>query len=194
MNRLLLAAALFAGFAGAAQAAKYDIDARHTQVFFTYNHFGYSNISGRFTEVTGTFDFDAKDPTKSSIEVQLPISSVSTGVAKMDEHLRSPDMFDEAQFPTASFKSTKVTSAGGNKLKVAGDLTIHGVTKPVTIAVELVGVNADPWGGTRVGLDGKTEISRKDFGLTWNAALETGGVLVGKDVTITLDLQGSLQA
>lgn len=164
MNRLLLAAALFAGFAGAAQAAKYDIDARHTQVLFTYNHFGYSNITGRFTEVSGTFDFDAKDPTKSSIEVQLPISSVSTGVVKMDEHLRSPDMFDEAQFPTASFKSTKVTSAGGNKLKVAGDLTIHGVTRPVVLDVT-VNSTAPKRDTPAAGFDATTTIKRSDFGV-----------------------------
>lgn len=162
MKRLLLAVALFAGIAGAAQAAKYDIDARHTQVFFTYNHFGYSNITGRFTEVSGTFDFDAKDPTKSSIEVQLPISSVSTGVVKMDEHLRSPDMFDEAQFPTASFKSTKVTSAGGNKLKVAGDLTIHGVTRPVVLDVT-VNSTAPKRDTPAAGFDATTTIKRSDF-------------------------------
>lgn len=166
MNRLLLAAALFAGFAGAAQAAKYDIDARHTQVLFTYNHFGYSNITGRFTEVSGTFDFDAKDPAKSSIEVQLPISSVSTGVVKMDEHLRSPDMFDEAQFPTASFKSTKVTSAGGNKLKVAGDLTIHGVTRPVVLDVT-VNSTAPKRDTPAAGFDASTTIKRSDFGVNF---------------------------
>lgn len=166
MNRLLLAAALFAGFAGAAQAAKYDIDARHTQVLFTYNHFGYSNITGRFTEVSGTFDFDAKDPTKSSIDVQLPISSVSTGVVKMDEHLRSPDMFDEAQFPTASFKSTKVTSAGDNKLKVAGDLTIHGVTRPVVLDVT-VNSTAPKRDTPAAGFDATTTIKRSDFGVNF---------------------------
>ncbi|MFT3807660.1 YceI family protein [Arenimonas sp.] len=162
MKRLLLAAALFAGFAGAAQAAKYEIDARHTQVLFTYNHFGYSNITGRFTEVSGTFDFDAKDPTKSSIDVQLPISSVSTGVVKMDEHLRSADMFDEAKFPTASFKSTKVTSAGGNKLKVAGDLTIHGVTRPVVFDVT-INSTAPKRDTPAAGFDATTTIKRSDF-------------------------------
>ena len=182
MNRLLLAAALFAGFAGAAQAAKYDIDARHTQVFFTYNHFGYSNISGRFTEVTGTFDFDAKDPTKSSIEVQLPISSVSTGVVKMDEHLRSPDMFDEAQFPTASFKSTKVTSAGGNKLKVAGDLTIHGVTRPVVFDVT-VNSTAPKRDTPAAGFDAATTIKRSEWGLT------AGAPYVGDDVQILIEAE-----
>lgn len=189
MNRLLLAAAMFAGFAGAAQAAKYDIDARHTQVFFTYNHFGYSNISGRFTEVTGTFDFDAKDPTKSSIEVQLPISSVSTGVVKMDEHLRSPDMFDEAQFPTASFKSTKVTSAGGNKLKVAGDLTIHGVTRPVVFDVT-VNSTAPKRDTPAAGFDAATTIKRSDFGVNFMLP----GVADEVKLSITMEAKAASEA
>ena len=194
MKRFLLALALAASFTVTAQAADYAIDGSHTQVQFTYNHFGMSNITGRFDYVKGTFDFDAANPTKSSIQVEIPVASLSTGVTKLDEHMKSPDFFDAAAFPTATFKSTKVTAAGDKKLTVAGDLTIHGVTKSVVVVWELTGVSQDPWGNTKIGFEGKAKISRKEFGLTWNAALETGGVLVGDEIKLELDVEAAKQA
>lgn len=166
MKRFLLAVALAASFATAAQAADYAIDGSHTQVQFTYNHFGLSNITGRFDEVKGTFDFDAANPANSSIQVEIPVASLSTGVAKLDEHMKSPDFFDAAAFPTATFKSTKVTAAGDKKLTVAGDLTIHGVTKPVVLAVTINGNGPHPMKKVAAaGFDATTTIKRSDFGL-----------------------------
>jgi polyisoprenoid-binding protein YceI len=164
MKLSLLPALLLAASAGTAAAAEYEIDARHTQVFFTYSHAGYSNISGRFTEVSGKLDFDPADPGKASIELQLPIASLSTGVAKLDEHMLSADMFDAARFPTASFKSGKVTVVGKDKLQVAGELTIHGVSKPVLVDVSIN--STAPRNGKRAaGFDASASIKRSDFGV-----------------------------
>ena len=166
MKRLLLTGLLALASALPAAAAVYEIDARHTQVFFTYTHNGYSHLRGRLTEVSGTFDFDPADPTKSSIDVQLPLSSLSTGVAKLDAHLQSADFFDAAQFPTAAFKSTGVTVKAKDKLAVAGDLTIKGVTRPVVFEVTIN--STAPNGFTKLpaaGFDAHAVIKRSDFGV-----------------------------
>ncbi|KFN42442.1 YceI family protein [Arenimonas oryziterrae] len=166
MKRTLLAALLTFGFVAGAPAADYKIDGSHTQVQFTYNHFGLSHITGRFDQVTGSFDFNAADPTQSTIQVEIPIASLSTGVGKLDEHMKSPDFFDAAQYPTATFKSTSVTAAGEGKLNVAGDLTIHGVTKPVVLAVTVNLVGDHPMKKTpAAGFDATTTIKRSDFGI-----------------------------
>lgn len=166
MKRLLPALLLSLVFAGPASAAAYKIDANHTQVHFHYSHLGFSNLSGRFMEVTGSFDFDAANPEKSSIQVQLPIASLSTGVTKLDTHLASADFFDAAQFPTASFSSTKVSTAGPGKLSVAGDLTIHGVTRPVLMDVTINQSGPHPMRKLpTVGLDASTVIKRSEFGI-----------------------------
>ena len=164
MKKILLAAVLALSFVGGANAAAYKIDGSHTQVQFTYSHFGFSNITGRFDTVTGTFDFDAAKPENSSISVEIPISSLSTGVTKLDDHMRSPDFFDAAQFPTATFKSTKVTATGEGKLDVAGDLTIHGVTRPVVLAVTInkIGKKGDK---DAAGFDASVTIKRSEFGI-----------------------------
>lgn len=166
MKRLFLTCLLGLAVAAPAVAATYDIDARHTQVFFTYTHGGYSHLRGRLNEVTGRFDFDPADPAKSSISVQLPLSSLSTGVPKLDAHLQSPDFFDAAQFPTASFKSTKVTVLGKDRLSVAGELTMKGVTRPVLFAVT---VNSTAVNGfsklPAAGFDAHATIKRSDFGI-----------------------------
>ena len=164
MKNFLFASVLALSFAAGASAAPYEIDGRHAQVQFTYNHFGFSNITGRFDTITGSFDFDAAKPEKSSISIEIPIASVSTGVAKLDTHLQSADFFDAEKFPTATFKSRKVTAAGEGKLDVAGDLTIHGVTRPVLLAVTInkVGKRNDK---DTAGFDASVTLKRSDFGM-----------------------------
>ena len=165
--RLLLAAALAAATPALATAAAYEIDARHTQVLFVYSHFGMSNITGRFMEVSGTFDFDPANPAASRIDVTIPIATVSTGVPKLDAHLQSEDFFDAAKYPTATFKSTAVTAAGEGRWNVAGDLTLHGVTQPVTLAVKLNYAGPHPMSqAPSAGFDAATTIKRSDFGIT----------------------------
>jgi polyisoprenoid-binding protein YceI len=162
---LALALALLAAPALAAPVA-YEIDGRHTQVLFTYSHFGLSNITGRFGDIGGTLAYDAADPGKSSVKVTIPIASVSTGVAKLDAHLQSPDFFDAAQYPTATFASTGVTVAGQGQWKVAGNLTLHGVTRPVVLDATTNFVGPHPMTKAPVaGFDATTTIKRSEFGI-----------------------------
>ncbi len=163
-SALAAALALISGTAFAADP--YVIDVNHTQVEFTYSHFGFSHITGRFDKVEGDFLFDAKDPTKSSIQVNIPISSITTGVADLDEDLRSDGFFDAEKFPTATFQSSKVASTGKDKLAVSGDLTIHGVTKPVTLDVTINQIGVHPLGKrAAAGFDATATIKRTDFGI-----------------------------
>ncbi len=161
-------AAVFALASSAAFAAEpYVIDANHTQVQFTYTHFGYSHITGRFTKVEGDFLFDAKDPTKSSIQVHIPVDSISVGVPDLDKELVGEMFFDAGKFPLATFQSTSVTSTGPNKLAVAGDLTIHGVTKPATLDVTINNIGMHPMRGVAAaGFDATATIKRSDFGVS----------------------------
>ena len=168
----------------------WNIDPVHSVAEFKVKHMMITNVKGQFAVINGAFSLDENDLTKSRVEASLDAASVNTRDAQRDAHLKSADFFDVEKFPTLSFKSTRVNRTGDGELAVAGDLTIHGVTRPVVFNVE--GPSApgkDPWGNTRVGLSATTKVNRKDFGLTWNAALETGGILVGDDVTITLDVQ-----
>jgi polyisoprenoid-binding protein YceI len=165
-SRLFVASLLV--FAGAAVAApiKYDIDPNHTQVVFSWNHFGFSHPAGYFEKVEGNFQFDPADPTRSSIAVTIPISSMHTGVAKLDADLQSVDFFDAAKFPTATFKSTRVQKVGARGLKVSGDLTIHGVTRPAVLDVTINKIGEQPMAGrAAAGFDAKTTIKRSDFGI-----------------------------
>ena len=168
----------------------WNIDPVHTVAEFKVKHMMISNVKGQFTTVTGVMTLDEADVTRSRIEASIQAASVNTRDAQRDAHLKSADFFDVEKFPTLSFKSTRVARSGDGELAVTGDLTIHGVTREVAFAVEGPTPPAkDPWGNTRVGLSATTRISRKDFGLTWNAGLETGGFLVGDEVTVTLDVQ-----
>lgn len=166
-KRLILAAAIAAAtFAVAAKSVPYRIDPNHTQVEFSWTHFGFSHPTGRFDKVEGTFLFDPADPTKSSLDVTIPVSSIDTGVDDLDEHLRSDDFFDEAKFPTATFKSTKVERVDEDELKVSGDLTIHGVTKPVVLEVTVNRIGDHPMTKrAAAGFDAKLTIKRSDFGI-----------------------------
>jgi len=168
----------------------WNIDPVHTVAEFKVKHMMISNVKGQFTTVTGVMTLDEADVTRSRIEASIQAASVNTRDAQRDAHLKSADFFDVEKFPTLSFKSTRVTRSGDGELAVTGDLTIHGVTHEAAFAVEGPTPPAkDPWGNTRVGLSATTRISRKDFGLTWNAGLETWGFLVGDEVTVTLDVQ-----
>jgi polyisoprenoid-binding protein YceI len=168
----------------------WNIDPAHSVAEFKVKHMMISNVKGHFTGVKGLLSLDESDVTNSRIEATIDAASISTREAQRDAHLKSADFFDVEKFPTLSFKSTRVIRRADGDLDVAGELTIHGVTRKVVFSVEgPTAPNTDPWGNTRVGLSATTKINRKDFGLTWNAALETGGILVGDDVTITLDVQ-----
>jgi polyisoprenoid-binding protein YceI len=173
-----------------ASAATWNIDADHSNVGFKVRHLMVSNVKGSFEKFTGSVDINDKDITKSKVEVTIDTNSINTNVQKRDEHLRSPDFFDVAKFPTMTFVSKKVAKAGKDKLKVTGDLTLHGVTKEVVLDVDALSKESkDPWGNMRRGTTATTKINRKDFGLVWNKALETGGVAVGEEVLITLEIE-----
>lgn len=168
----------------------YQIDAAHSNVQFSVRHLMVSNVRGTFSGVTGTVSYDPDKPAETAIDATLDVNTVNTNDEKRDGHLKSPDFFDTAQFPVMKFKSKKVESTGSDSQKVTGDLTLHGVTKEVTLAVEEIsGESKDPWGNTKIGASVKGKIKRSDFGLSWNAPLETGGVLVGDDVKLEFDLQ-----
>jgi len=166
------------------------IDPVHSVAEFKVKHMMIANLKGQFTGVSGALSLDESDLNRSHVEASIDAASINTREADRDTHLKSADFFDVEKFPTLSFTSTHVSRNADGDLTVAGDLTIHGVTRSVTFAVEGPTLPAkDPWGNTRVGLSAITKINRKDFGLTWNAALETGGILVGDEVTITLDVE-----
>ncbi|WP_415063354.1 YceI family protein [Bdellovibrio sp.] len=167
----------------------WQIDPAHSSANFSVKHMMIAKVHGGFEKVSGTLQYDPSDITKASIEASIDATSINTREAQRDGHLKSADFFDVEKYPTLNFKSKKVEK-DGEDLKVTGDLTIHGVTKEVVLAVE--GPTAemkDPYGNIKIGISATTKIKRKDFGLTWNAALEAGGVLVGDDVAISLDIQ-----
>ncbi len=186
-KRLALASLIALAAFGAQAADPYTIDPTHTQVEFTYNHFGYSNITGRFDTVESEFLFDAEDPTRSSVKVTIPMASLSTGVDKLDTHLLSADFFDAEKFPTATFTSTGVTAAGEGQLKVAGDLTIHGVTRPVVLDVTINKIGEHPMAKTpAAGFDARVTIKRSEFGVGNYAPA------VSDDVTIEITVESRL--
>ena len=171
-------------------ASTWQIDPDHTSIQFKVRHLMVSNVKGVFHKFNGTVDMDDKDITRSRAVVTIDTNSIDTGVVKRDEDLRSDHFFEVAKFPTMTFVSKKIMRNGADKLKVTGDLTILGITREVLLNVE--GPSAavrDPWGGTRIGATAVTRIDRKDFGLTWNKVLETGGVVVGDEVEITLEVE-----
>jgi len=172
-----------------AQADTWQIDPAHTNVEFTVRHMMISNVKGQFQKISGTITANGNDASSAKIDVTIDASSVDTRVERRDAHLKSPDFLDVAKYPTIAFKSTKVEADGPNKWRVTGDLTIHGVTKPVVLDVEGSGPPIDVMGHTRAGASATTKINRSDFGLTWNKALEAGGVLVGDPVAISIDVE-----
>jgi polyisoprenoid-binding protein YceI len=173
-----------------ASLSAWNIDPAHSAAEFKVKHMMISNVKGRFTGLSGALKLDEGNIADSSIEASIPVASIDTRDAQRDTHLKSADFFDAEAFSSMAFKSTSVVRTAEEELAVAGELTLHGVTRPVTFIVEGPSAPAkDPWGNLRIGLSATAKINRKDFGLVWNAALETGGVLVGEDVTITLDVE-----
>jgi polyisoprenoid-binding protein YceI len=165
------------------------LDTAHSGIGFAIRHMVVAKVRGRFGGWTGTVKLDEQDLTRSAVDVQIEAGSIDTGNAQRDTHLRSADFLDVEQFPTLRFQSTRIENAGAERFRVVGKLTIHGVTREVELAVERGGQGKDPWGNQRVGFAATTSILRSDFGLTWNQALETGGLLVADRVDIELDVQ-----
>jgi len=176
-------------------ATAYDIDPAHSSAHFSVRHLMISNVKGEFTKLSGTVVFDSENPSASKVETVIDVASLHTRDEQRDGHLKSPDFFDVANFPEIRFESTSITATGASEHLVKGNLTIHGVTKEVTLKVEGPTPEVkDPWGNTRAGATATTKINRKDFGLTFNVALDGGGVLVGEDVAITLELEMTKKA
>ena len=173
----------------------YTIDSAHSAAHFSVRHMMISNVRGDFTNVSGTVAFDAQGPTNSTVEAHIDAASINTREAQRDAHLKSAEFFDVEKYPEMVFRSKSVAAAEDGELQVVGDLTIHGVTREVTLTVEGPTPEAkDPWGNQRIGATASTKINRKDFGLVWNVALEAGGVLVGEDIKISIDLEALRQA
>lgn len=170
------------------------IDPAHTNVEFSVRHLMITTVKGRFTDVSGTVKIDDADPARSEVDVTINAASIDTREQQRDTHLRSADFFDVEKYPTITFRSTRVEPGQDGRLKVVGDLTIRGVTKSVTLDVAPEGRAKDPWGGERAGFSASTRINRSDFGLTWNQALETGGVMVGDRIDIAIDVEAVRQA
>ena len=166
----------------------YAIDKTHSEATFQVRHL-VTRVRGRFSDFEGAIQFNADQPEQSSVDFTIKTASVDTSVADRDNHLRSEDFFHAEKFPTITFVSKKIVNTGGSEFDVTGTLTIRGVAKDVTIPVEFLGEAKDPWGNARVGFEGELTINRKDYGLLWNAALETGGFLVGDEVKIALQIQ-----
>jgi polyisoprenoid-binding protein YceI len=181
--------ALFLAVSAAAQTSIWTIDPKHSTAQFTVRHLAISNVSGNFTNVTGTIDLNEKDITQSQVSAVIDVSSVDTRVSDRDKDLRSPNFFDVEKYPTIEFKSKRIVNSGG-KLQVIGDLTMHGTTRDVTLDVDgpTPELN-DPWGNVRRGFSASTTLNRKDFGLTYNHALKTGEAVVGDNVKIQIDLE-----
>ena len=166
---------------------KWSIDPTHSEVGFKVKHMMFTNVKGLFNDYSAAIDFN-DDLKEANLQFEAKINSIFTNNADRDNHLKSADFFDAEQYPTLNFKSTNI-QGNGNEYEITGDLTIKGITKPVTLNAEFSGLMTDPWGNTKVGLNLDGKINRKDFGLTYNAALETGGVLVGEDVKLNAEIQ-----
>jgi polyisoprenoid-binding protein YceI len=166
----------------------FTIDKAHSEAVFQVRHL-ITKVRGRFSQFDGRIDFDEAEPEHSSVAVTIDAASIDTNEPDRDKHLRSGDFFDTDTHPQITFRSTRVVRAGANRFDVSGPLTIRGISKDVTLAVTFLGLAADPWGNARAGFETEITINRKDFGLTWNAALETGGFLVGDEVKISLSIQ-----
>jgi polyisoprenoid-binding protein YceI len=167
----------------------WNLDTVHSGINFTVRHMVVSKVRGRFAKFTGTVALDESDITRSSVEATIDVSSIDTGTAQRDDHLRSADFFDVERFPEIRFLSTRIEKVSGDRYRLTGELTIHGVTRSIALETEYGGRGKDPWGNERVGFTAKGAIDRKDFGLVWNQALETGGVLVSDRVELELEVQ-----
>jgi polyisoprenoid-binding protein YceI len=169
----------------------WQIDPAHTDAEFAVKHMMISTVKGRFAAVSGIITLDEADLSGSSVEVEIDVASIDTRQEQRDEHLRSADFFDVANHPKIIFRSRRVEAEGKGRFRVVGDLTIRGVTREVVLEATDEGRGTDPWGNEKAGFSARTSIDRQDYGLTWNAALETGGILVGNEVKISLEVQAA---
>jgi polyisoprenoid-binding protein YceI len=192
LGALVFALALVAPTSQAATAKNYILDSTHSSANFKVKHL-MSKTAGTFKDFTGTFTFDGKDAKSFKGSFTVKADSIFTNEPKRDDHLKSPDFFDVAKFPTLTFSTTSIKTAGKDKFKMTGDLAIHGITKAVTFDGEFLGTGKDPWGNEKAGFTATTKINRKDFGLTWNKVLEAGGLLVGEEVEIEIQIEGNVQ-
>ncbi len=171
----------------------WQIDAGHSHIQFSVRHMMLAKVRGEFQKFSGTLELDENNPAKSKIDIEIDAASINTRDEQRDGHLKSPDFLDAANHPALTFKSTKVEVTGSNTAKLHGDLTILSTTRPVILDAEFLGKSKSPWGTENYGFEAHTKINRKDWGLTWNAALETGGVLVGEDINIDIELEAVKQ-
>jgi polyisoprenoid-binding protein YceI len=171
----------------------WDIDVGHSAIHFWVRHMVISKVHGRFARWSGTIALDPRDLTRSKVDVRIDAASIDTQVADRDAHLRSADFLDTAKHPEITFRSTRIEQAGTG-YRVVGELAMHGVSREVTLEAEFAGTGKDPWGNERAGFSAKASLDRRDYGLVWNAALETGGVLVGEKVEITIELEAVKKA
>ena len=174
--------------ATATKTTTYNIDKAHSEVTFQVRHL-LTKVRGRFSDFDGTIEYDEEQPENSHVNAAIQATSIDTSERDRDNHLRSADFFDVEKYPTLTFTSGAIARKRSNDFELTGDLTIHGVTRPVTFGVTLLGKAKDPWGNERIAFEAETTINRKDYGLNWNAALETGGFLVGDEVKISLSVQ-----
>jgi polyisoprenoid-binding protein YceI len=172
----------------------YTLDVSHSRLGFVARHAMVTKVRGAFNDFEGTAVIDGADPAKSNVNITIQVASVDTRNQQRDDHLRANDFLDLENFPTITFASTSVEHDGGNDFQVTGDLTIKDVTKSITIPLEFQGAVKDPWGNDRIGFEGSVAINRKDWGVTWNAALEAGGVLVSEKVTLEFEISAVKQA
>ena len=173
-----------------AEAGEYMIDPDHSQVIFKVKHMGISTVTGRFDLIEGSYTFDDKDMSNSSVETTITATSINTNKQKRDDHLKSPEFLNVEKYPTITFKSKEIKKGDGEDFIIVGDLTINGVTKQVELDAEYGGKAQDPMGDERTAFTAETKIDRKDFGITWNKTLDSGGLVVGDDVKIELEVEG----
>lgn len=191
MNKIFLLGILLSLVATPVSAAEYEIDGAHTQITFKVRHLGISWVPGSFSKLEGSFTFDKNNIAASKAEAKIDVASISTLNQKRDDHLRGDDFFNAEKHPQITFITKKVEPQEGSSFKVIGDLTMHGVTKSVELDAEFTGAATDPWGNEKVAFSATTKLNRKDFGLQWNKVLETGALVVGDEVVISLDVQGT---
>lgn len=190
---LALVMVLIVGGAGRAAAATYVLDKSHCNIGFSVKHMVISNVKGKFDDFEGSFNLDEAGNNVNGAQAAIKAASINTGDQKRDGHLRSPEFFDVEKFPDITFTLRNGRSLGGGKMEVTGDLTIHGVTKPVTLTGEFMGTANDPWGNKRAGFTAEGEVVRADYGMAWNKLLDTGGVVVGEKVKLQLEIEGILK-
>jgi polyisoprenoid-binding protein YceI len=191
MRQQFLAAALAGAtllLSATAFATTYDVDTGHSSVSFRVTHL-FTKVTGRFTAFDGQITFDEAKPLETTVKGTIQTASINTDNEKRDTHLKNPDFFDVEKFPTITFSTDKVTDVTKNKAKLHGTITMHGVTRPIVVDSEFLGAGKDPWGNAKAGFRGTTTLNRKDYGLTWNQTLETGGLLVGEEIEITIDVE-----